>query len=172
MTVSAATKKPDKLPPKTQTVVSEFSQATVIGPSSKVRMHFSISLEDGTVAETTRDDNEPLEFVMGDGTMIQGLELALYGLKAGDKQTLTIEPDLAFGYHDPDNVHSMSIDEFPQDMQLAKGVIIEFNTPAGDEVPGTIRDIGEGAVKVDFNHPLAGHEITFDVEILSVESPS
>jgi len=135
-------------------------------------MHFSISLEDGTIAETTRDDNEPLEFVMGDGTMIEGLELALYGLKAGDKQTLTIEPKLAFGYHDPGNVHTMPRTEFPSDMQLAKGVIIEFNTPAGDEVPGTIMEVGDSEVKVDFNHPLAGHDITFEVEILSVESPS
>jgi FKBP-type peptidyl-prolyl cis-trans isomerase SlpA len=135
-------------------------------------MHFSLSLEDGTVAEATRDDNEPLTFVMGDGTMIEGLELALYGLKAGDKQTLSIEPKLAFGYHDPGNVHSMPRDEFPDDMQLSRGVIIEFNTPAGDEVPGTVTEVGESEVKVDFNHPLAGHEVTFEVEILSVESQS
>lgn len=144
------------------------SEQTVIGPGSKVRMHFNITLEDGTVAETTRDDNEPIEFIMGDGTMVQGLELALYGLKAGDKQTLTIEPKLAFGYPDPNNVHSMPRDDFPTEMQLAKGVIVEFNTPAGDEVPGTIMEVGESEVKVDFNHPLAGHEITFEVEIISV----
>lgn len=133
-------------------------------------MHFSISLEDGTVAETTREDNEPIEFVMGDGTLIEGLELALYGLNPGDKQTITIEPRLAFGFHDPSNVHVMQRNEFPGDMQLKRGVIIEFNTPAGDEVPGTILEVNGDEVKVDFNHPLAGHEITFEVEILSVEA--
>jgi FKBP-type peptidyl-prolyl cis-trans isomerase SlpA len=153
-------------------VASKPSKPAVIGPGSKVCMHFTIKLEDGTVAETTRDDNRPLEFVIGDGTMIQGLELALYGLKSGDKQTLSIEPNLAFGYHDPENIHKMSRDEFPKDMQLAKGAIIEFNTPAGDEVPGTIMNVGDSEVEVDFNHPLAGHEITFDVEILSVKPPS
>jgi FKBP-type peptidyl-prolyl cis-trans isomerase SlpA len=152
-------------------VTSKASKPALIGPGSKVCLHFTVSLEDGTIAETTRDDNEPMEFVIGDGTMIQGLELALYGLKAADKQTLTIEPKLAFGYHDPENIHKMSRDEFPKDMQLAKGVIIEFNTPAGDEVPGMILDVGESEVEVDFNHPLAGHEITFDVEILSVKPP-
>ena len=146
-------------------------QQTEIRPGSKVLMHFTLSLEDGTVAETTRDDNEPLEFVMGDGTLIEGLELALYGLKAGDKQTLSIEPKLAFGFPDPDNVHSMPRHEFPQEMQLARGVIMEFNTPAGDEVPGTVLEVNDREVKVDFNHPLAGHQITFEVEILSVESP-
>jgi len=170
MTASAVIKH-SSLPLKVKSVESESIEKAVIGPGSKVRMHFSITLEDGTVAETTRDDNEPLEFVMGDGTMIEGLELALYGLKAGDTQTLNIEPKLAFGYHDPGNVHTMSRNEFPADMRLAKGVIIEFNTPAGDEVPGTIMEVGESEVKVDFNHPLAGHEITFEVEILSVESP-
>lgn len=147
------------------------SQRASIGPGSKVRMHFSITLEDGTVAESTRDDGEPLEFVLGDGTMIEGLELALYGLKAGDKQTISIEPKLAFGFHDPNNVHSLSRDDFPPEMQLSKGVIIEFNTPAGDEVPGTIMEVSESEVQVDFNHPLAGHEITFETEILSVEAP-
>ena len=146
-------------------------QQTEIRPGSKVLMHFTLSLEDGTVAETTRDDNEPLEFVMGDGTLIEGLELALYGLKAGDKQTLSIEPKLAFGFPDPENVHSMPRHEFPQEMQLARGVIMEFNTPAGDEVPGTVLEVNDREVKVDFNHPLAGHQITFEVEILSVESP-
>ena len=146
-------------------------QQTEIRPGSKVLMHFTLSLEDGTVAETTRDDNEPLEFVMGDGTLIEGLELALYGLKAGDKQTLSIEPKLAFGFPDPDNVHSMPRHEFPQEMQLARGVIMEFNTPAGDEVPGTVVEVNDSEVKVDFNHPLAGDQITFEVEILSVEAP-
>ena len=146
-------------------------QQTEIRPGSKVLMHFTLSLEDGTVAETTRDDNEPLEFVMGDGTLIEGLELALYGLKAGDKQTLSIEPKLAFGFPDPENVHSMPRHEFPQEMQLARGVIMEFNTPAGDEVPGTVVEVNDSEVKVDFNHPLAGDQITFEVEILSVEAP-
>jgi FKBP-type peptidyl-prolyl cis-trans isomerase SlpA len=152
-------------------MTEDAAQSIKIGPGSKICLHFSLVLEDGTVAETTRDDNDPLEFVVGDGTMIQGLELALYGLKAGERQTLTIEPKLAFGFPDPENVHVLPRAEFPEDMPLSRGVIIEFNTPAGDEVPGTVLEVNDNDVKVDFNHPLAGHEITFEVEILSVESP-
>ena len=111
-------------------MINESAPQAKIGPGSKVCMHFSITLEDGTVAATTRDDNEPLEFVMGDGTMIQGLELALYGLKAGERQTLKIEPKLAFGFPDPENVHVLPRAEFPEEMPLSRGVIIEFNTPA------------------------------------------
>jgi len=140
-----------------------------IGHGSEVLMHFSIRLEDGTVAEST-DGGEPMRFVMGDGTLVDGLELALYGLHAGDRQTLTIGPENAFGYRDPNNVHSLSRADFPPDMTLDEGVIVGFTTPAGDEIPGMVMAVGEERVSVDFNHPLAGHEITFEVEILEVSA--
>ncbi len=140
-----------------------------IQPGSEVVMNFSITLEDGTVADSTEGE-EPLTFVMGDQTLIEGLELALYGLKAGDKQCLKIEPENAYGYHDPANIHAMQLDEFPQDMEIKKGVIIAFAMPDGDEFPGMIVEVGDKQVTVDFNHPIAGHEITFDVEILEVGS--
>ena len=71
--------------------------ALTIGPGSEVLMHFTLSLADGTVADSTRD-GEPLRFVMGDGTLIEGLELVLYGLKAGDRQCLSIVPRDGFGF--------------------------------------------------------------------------
>jgi len=145
------------------------SHIETIQNGSEVLMHFTITLEDGTIADSTAGE-EPLRFVMGDQTLIEGLELALYGLKAGDKQSLKIDPENAYGYPDPDNVHAMSRDDFPDDMGLAKGVILAFATPDGEEYPGTVIDVSDSQVTVDFNHPLAGHEITFDVEILEVKS--
>ena len=142
-------------------------EALTIGPGSEVLMHFSLSLADGTVADSTTDD-EPLRFVMGDGTLIEGLELVLYGLKKGDRQCLSIEPRDAFGFPDEDNIHTMPRSEFPDDMQLEVGMIIGFSTPSGEEVPGAIQDIKDDEIVVDFNHPLAGHEVIFDVEILEV----
>ena len=143
-------------------------EALTIGPGSEVLMHFSLSLADGTVADSTTDD-EPLRFVMGDGTLIEGLELVLYGLKKGDRQCLSIEPRDAFGFPDEDNIHTMPRSEFPDDMQLEVGMIIGFSTPSGEEVPGAIQDIKDDEIVVDFNHPLAGHEVIFDVEILEVK---
>lgn len=131
-------------------------------------MHFSLSLADGTVADSTRE-GEPLRFVMGDGTLIEGLELVLYGLKEGDQQCLSIEPRDAFGFPDEENIHTMPRSEFPADMQLEVGMIIGFSTPSGEEVPGAIQEIKDDEVVVDFNHPLAGHEVIFDVEILEVK---
>ncbi len=140
-----------------------------IGPGSEVLMHFSIKLEDGTVADTSREEGEPLRFTMGDGSLIEGLELVLYGLKAGDTQTLRIGPADAFGFRDPDNVHQISRADFPSDIELEEGLIIAFATPSGEEVPGAVLEVGDDSVTVDFNHPLAGHEVEFDVEILEVK---
>lgn len=138
-----------------------------IGPGSEVVMHFTLAIEDGTVAESTVDA-EPLHFVLGDGTLVEGLEHALYGLKAGDRQSLLIAPENAFGYPDEDYVITMPRSEFPADMALEPGLIIGFTTPAGHEVPGAVLEVTGESVQVDFNHPLAGHELSFDVEILEV----
>ncbi len=143
-------------------------EALTIGPGSEVLMHFTLSLTDGTVADSTRE-GEPLRFVMGDGSLIEGLELVLYGLKQGDLQCLSIEPRDAFGFPDEENIHTMPRSEFPADIQLEAGLIIGFTTPSGEEVPGAIQEIKDDEVVVDFNHPLAGHEIVFDVEILEVK---
>lgn len=145
------------------------SETETIQNGSEVLMHFTITLEDGTVADST-DGEDPLRFVMGDQTLIEGLELALYGLKAGDKQSLKIDPENAYGYPDPENVQAMQREDFPSNMELAKGVIVAFATPDGEEFPGMVMEVGDEQVTVDFNHPLAGHQITFDVEILEVKS--
>lgn len=140
---------------------------SIIQPGSEVLMHFTILLEDGTVAETSEGD-EPLHFTLGDDTMIEGLELALLGLKPGDQQSLKIPPENAYGFPDPQHIYPVERADFPQDMALEKGVIIGFSTPDNDEVPGMVMEVGEKQVTIDFNHPLAGHEITFKVEILEV----
>jgi len=145
-------------------------EALTISPGSRVRMHYTITLADGTVADSTRE-GEPLEFTMGDGTLIEGLELALYGLKTGEQQTVTLEPRQTFGYPDPDNVHKLPRSEFPAGMTPEEGQIVAFSTPSGEAIPGAIMEVNDEEVTVDFNHPLAGHEIRFDVEILAIEPP-
>ena len=140
---------------------------TEILPESTVTMHFSITLEDGTVAEDSFG-GEPLTFTMGDGSLNEGLELALYGLKAGDEQTVTMTAEQTFGFHDPENIHDMPSSDFDADMTLEVGMIIGFTTPAGDEVPGLIKAVADDFVTVDFNHPLAGHDLRYRVKILEV----
>lgn len=132
-------------------------------------MHFSISLEDGTVAEDSFAD-EPVEVVIGAGDLQTGLERVLLGLRKGDRQAFRIPPEQSFGFSDPDAVQHMKRSDFPKDMELVPGLIIAFTTPAGDELPGTILQVHGEEVRVDFNHPLAGHQLLYKVEILNVIS--
>jgi FKBP-type peptidyl-prolyl cis-trans isomerase SlpA len=138
-----------------------------ITEASTVTLHLSLTLQDGTVAESTFGD-EPLTFVMGDGVLDHGLELGLYGLTRGDKQRLTLDPGQAFGQRDPENIHTVPRSSFAADIELAPGVIIGFESPEGEELPGAVLQLDDSGVKVDFNHPLAGRTIIFDVEIVDV----
>ena len=135
--------------------------------ASTVTLHLTLTLEDGTVAESTLGE-EPLTFTMGDGTLVHGLELALYGLVPGDVQRLELYPEQAFGLRDPVNVHTMPRSDFDTGIELAEGVIVGFETPEGEELAGAILAIDEDTVNVDFNHPMAGHTIIFEVEIIEV----
>lgn len=139
-----------------------------IETGSRVSLHFSLRLADGMVAESSFDD-EPLTFVLGDGSLDQALEYALLGLKPGDRQVLTLDPGQAFGSRDAEAIQWLATDQFPQGMQLDIGEVIGFSDPEGVEVAGIILEHDGQRVKVDFNHPLAGREIEFEVEILSVE---
>lgn len=147
------------------------TQAIEIAPGSQITLHLALSTLEGFEAITTFGE-EPARVVMGDGSLTEGLELALYGLKAGDKQSITLEPDQAFGPRDEGKVQVMQRSAFPQDMALEKGLVVGFEAPNGAEVAGIILDIDGDDIKVDFNHPLAGKDVLFKVEILDVKSPA
>jgi len=138
-----------------------------IGVGSTVTLHLSLTLEDGTVAESTFKA-EPHTFTMGDGSLVKGLELALYGLKPGATQRLELFPEQAFGMRDPAHIHQLPRSGFDPEITLEPGVIIGFETPEGVEMPGTVLVVEDASVKVDFNHPLAGHPLIFEVEIIDV----
>ena len=131
-------------------------------------MHFSLALENGTQAISTFDE-EPLEFSMGDGTLQPGLELGLFGLRPGDEQTLTLTPDQAYGWHDEQMIHHMSLSDFDGKIKPEPGQLVAFSTAEGDEAPGIVLSVEDDQVEVDFNHPLAGHNVVYRVEILAVE---
>ena len=141
-----------------------------IGPGTVVTMHFKVSFKDGMVADAS-EEGEPMTFTMGDGSLINGLEMAITGLKVGDRQSVELDPLNAFGYSDPDNIHHLSRSEFSEDLPVDPGTIISFSTPSGDEIPGMIKEVKDDVVTVDFNHPLAGHDIIFEVDIVDIQPP-
>jgi len=140
-----------------------------INMHSLVLMHYSIALSDGNIIESSFDD-EPIEITMGSGDITEGMELAIFGLKEGDSQTLMLTAEQGFGVRDEDNIHDMPRSDFPEDLPLETGLSYSFESPQGDEIPGTVIDISENSVTVDFNHPLANQEIVFRVDILGVNN--
>jgi len=144
----------------------------LIAPGSRVVMHYRLAMEDGSVVDSTWDDDEPIAFVIGDGTMAAGLDDALQGLKCGDHVTLHLAPDQAFGQKDTANIHAMPREEFDPQMPLEVGLVIGFTLPNGEELPGMVLEVEDESVLVDFNHPLSGHNIMFEVLILDVENLS
>ena len=140
-----------------------------INMSSLVLMHYSIALTNGQVIESSFDE-EPVEIIMGHGDVSEGMELALYGLKQGESQTLTLTAEQGFGLRDEGNINMMPLSDFPGELQPEVGTSYSFETPSGEEIPGTILKIEDDQAEVDFNHPLAGHEIVFTVNIIGVNN--
>ncbi len=139
-----------------------------IGPDKEVTLHFALKLANGDVVDSTFD-KQPATFKVGDGNLLPGFEAALYGFKAGDKRSLQIEPENAFGQPNPQNVQVMPRSQFAE-MELSEGLLIIFNDAANTELPGVVRSFDEQQVTIDFNHPLAGKTLSFDVEIIEVRS--
>ena len=138
-----------------------------IGSNSQVTLHFAIKLDSGEVVDSTFDKNPP-RFKVGDGSLLPGFERALFGLKAGDKRSLNIEPEQGFGQPNPQNVQVMPRSNF-EGMELSEGLLIIFNDAANAELPGVVKAFDSTEVTIDFNHPLAGKSLTFDVEIIDVQ---
>lgn len=140
----------------------------MIKSDSKVTLHFSLALENGDLVDSNFG-NKPATFTMGDGSLLPGFEKKLLGLLAGARESFLISRQDGFGAVNPQNVQVFKRSVFSPDVELVEGLIVSFADAAGSELPGVVKRIGVNEVEVDFNHPLAGHQITFTVEIIHVE---
>ena len=139
---------------------------------SRITLHFALLLPTGEEVDTTRR-GQPATLTVGDGNLLPGFEAVLIGLQAGDDAQITIPAADAFGERNPANVQTMPKDrftEFAGEQALEPGLMISFQAPDG-ELPGVVTQVFSEAVEVDFNHPLSGNDVIFDVSILSVEDP-
>lgn len=140
----------------------------LIGEGMQVTLHFAIKLTDQTQVDSTFDKS-PATFNVGDGNLLPGFEQALFGLKSGDKEVLQIEPAQGFGMRNPNNVQRLPKSQFDQTLELQPGLMLSFADANKSELPGVISAIEDEEVEVDFNHPLAGQDLLFEVEILEVK---
>ncbi len=139
-----------------------------IGPNCKVELHFSLRLSDtGELVDSTFG-KKPASLVIGDGNLPQAFEMVIHGMNAGERKVETIEPKDGFGQRNPSNIQRIPRDQFDPEVELAEGLVLSFQDKAKSELPGVVSLIEDRMVTVDFNHPLAGRDLEFEVEILSV----
>ncbi|GME37571.1 FKBP-type peptidyl-prolyl cis-trans isomerase [Pantoea sp. QMID4] len=136
---------------------------------SAVLVHFTLKLEDGSTAESTRANGKPALFRLGDGSLSAALEQALLGLNAGETKQFTLAPEDAFGGVSPDLIQYFSRRDFIDAGEPEVGAIMLFSGMGRSEMPGVIREVSGDSITVDFNHPLAGRRIQFDVEVLEID---
>ena len=136
---------------------------------TKVTLHFALVLEDGDVIDSNFE-TAPATFTVGDGNLLPGFESTLIGLENGDEREFTIPPEEAFGQHNPQNVQRVDRSNFDQ-QELEVGAMFSFQNGDG-ELPGVIIEFEDEEILVDFNHPLAGKNIIFQVKIMNIAPQS
>lgn len=139
-----------------------------VGPGTRVTLHFSLTLTTGDVIDSNFE-REPATFTVGDGSLLVGFEKALFGMQEGDRETFLIKPEDGFGQRNPNNIQEIPRDQFSEDIELNEGLMLSFADAQKTELPGVVQRFDDQRVIVDFNHPLAGRDILFDVAILRIE---
>ena len=133
-----------------------------------VKIRITEKMEDGTVAESSQDRG-PLEFKIGEGNVISGLEQGVIGMKTGDKKSITIPPEDAFGQPHEELVIDLNKSEIPEGIKLSVGVHLNIQTSDGQVFKVKIVDVKEDTVTLDANHPLAGATLNFYVELIEID---
>lgn len=133
-----------------------------------VRVHYTGRTDSGQEFDSSRD-RDPLEVKLGQGQVIPGFEAALSGMEAGDTKTVTIPEAEAYGPRREELVHQVPRTDIPAEIDLEPGRTLMAHTPDGNQLQLVVREVGEEAVTVDANHPLAGENLTFDLEMVDVQ---
>jgi FKBP-type peptidyl-prolyl cis-trans isomerase SlpA len=141
-----------------------------IGPGTRVTLIFKLALAAGDVIDSTGDESATFE--VGDGSLLPGFEAAMYGMKAGDSGELPIAAEQGFGLPNEENVHMMKRALFDVSQELVEGLVVSFADGEGGERPGVVKRLFDELVEVDFNHPLAGQDLLFSVQVKQVEQIS
>lgn len=134
-----------------------------------VSLDYTLRLDDGTEIDTSRGQ-EPLVYLQGHGQIIPGLEKELYGLVVGDAKKVAVAPAEGYGDVDPEAQQLVDHDIFPDDLELKSGMRLRMATPEGHPLEAEVVEIKEDGVLLDFNHPLAGETLHFDVSVASLRA--
>lgn len=133
-----------------------------------VKVHYTGTLEDGTVFDTSTG-REPLEFTLGQGRLIPGFEQAVIGMKIGDLKTINIPADQAYGPYRDDLIIVTERGQLPEGIDLEVGQQLQMTQDSGEVVNVIISAISETTITIDANHPLAGKDLTFEIELIEIQ---
>ncbi len=138
-----------------------------IAAGNQVSVHYTGTFEDGEVFDSSQG-RDPLSFEVGAGQMIQGFDQAVLGMKQGENKKFTLAPEEAYGPRNEELLIDIPNANFPDDMKLEVGMMLQLTNEAGQPVPATVAAINEDTVQMDVNHPMAGKTLVFDIEIVEV----
>lgn len=145
--------------------IREMSQAK---EGSVVQVHYTGKLTSDEVFDSSRERDQPLEFTVGAGQMIPGFDNAVNGMNIGDSKQVTIEAKDAYGVRNDDAVFKLPKTQLPQDLEPQVGMQLEASREDGQKQMLLIVGVEENEVELDANHPLAGQDLVFDIELVSV----
>jgi len=140
---------------------------TEVKSGDTVSIHYTGTLSDGTTFDSSQG-RDPLQFTVGSGQIIPGLDKALPGMTVGDTKTVNVPAEEAYGAADPNARQSVPRDQIPADIPLDPGTQLQVKTPQGQVVNVTVAEVNDEAVVLDANHPLAGKDLTFAIELVSI----
>ncbi len=141
-----------------------------VSTGKQVAIEYTLTLGDNEIVDTNVD-KEPLVFVHGKDQVLTGLESALEGMTAGESKKVVLEPEEAYGQVIQDALIKVPLDQLPDDVR-EEGALVQGKNTDGQMIRGQVDSIEEDEATIDFNHPLAGKTLHFDVKILSVEDAS
>ena len=142
---------------------------TTVQNGSKVTFHYKGTLEDGSEFDSSYNREEPMTTVAGQGNLIAGFENALSGMSEGESKTFTVEASEAYGERDPNATTELEKTIFPDDLELTLGMPVPLTGPGGQNFVATLTELKDTSIVVDLNHPLAGKDLTFEIEVLEVD---
>ncbi len=134
-----------------------------------VRINYTGTLNDGQQFDSS-EGREPLEFVVGSGQIIKGLDAAIPGMAVGDKKDVNVPCAEAYGEHNPEAKQAVPREQIPAEIPLEIGTQLQMQTPQGQVVPVTVAEVTEAEVTLDANHPLAGQDLNFAIEIVGIDA--
>lgn len=137
----------------------------------KVKVHYHGRLTDGTTFDSS-EGRDPLEFEVGSGMVIKGFDDGVTGMTVGQKKTIEIPVADAYGEKDPGMLIEFPLDRFPEGMKPEVGMQLQMSNGQGQQLPVVIVDVRPDSVVLDGNHPLAGEDLIFDLELVEIDSPS